>query len=167
MKSTSTKRPTKVIGGMKEDIKYVERRAVRIIAKNQKDEIAIIYAKKDNYYKLPGGGIEADEGHAIAAQREALEETGCEVTVGSECIAEVEEWRNDLHQISYCYSGSLVKDTGASELTEEEQMDGLQHEWVAITAALDKMKGVEPNSELGRYIKERDIFFLETFIEGQ
>jgi 8-oxo-dGTP diphosphatase len=156
--------PSKTIGLQKNNVKYVERRAVRAITKNEKDEIIIIYAKKDNYYKLPGGGIEGDEDHKIAVLREAMEETGCEVRVTGDCIAEVEEWRNDLHQVSYCYESSLVRDTGVPELTEDEVEDGLQHEWASIRVALEKMRAAQPTSELGRYIKERDIFFVECFL---
>lgn len=158
--------PSKTIG-TKQNIKYEERLAVRVIAKNDRDQILIIHAKKDSYYKLPGGGIEANEDHIIAAKREALEETGCIVVVEGSCIGEVEEWRNDLHQFSYCYVGKLVDDTGVIELTEEEVEDGLKHEWMSIGTALGKMKSAEPTSELGRYIQERDIFFVETFVKAQ
>lgn len=46
--------------------------------------------KKDKYYKLPGDGIEADEGHSVAAVREAMEETGCIVKVDGEWMATTE-----------------------------------------------------------------------------
>jgi 8-oxo-dGTP diphosphatase len=163
MDTSASKRPSKTIGVQKKDLNYVERLAVRAITKNDKDEIIIIYAKRDNYYKLPGGGIESDEDHKLAVEREAMEETGCSVHVKGDCIAQVEEWRNDLHQFSYCYEASLVKDTGVLELTEDEVGDGLQHEWASISVALEKMKGVQPTSELGRFIKERDVFFVEAF----
>jgi len=61
----------------------------------------------------------------------------------------------------------LIKDTGVPELTEQEKADGLQHEWISINAALEKMKAIQPTSELGRYIKERDVFFVETFAKGR
>ncbi len=38
--------------------------------------------------------------------------------------------------------------------------DGLSHEWVSVNKALESMSAAEPTSELGRYIKERDIFLL-------
>ena len=158
----ATKAPSKVIG-IKSDINYVERIAVRVIVKNDRNEIIIVRVAKGNYFKLPGGGIEADEDHIPAAEREVIEETGCIVTLGGECIATVEEWRNDLNQLSYCYTATLVEDTGASELTEMEKDEGLQHEWVFVEAALEKMRSIEPTSELGKYIKDRDIFLVETF----
>lgn len=45
-----------------------------IIIKDGK--IAMVYSKKYNYYKFPGGGIEADESMEDALIREVLEETG-------------------------------------------------------------------------------------------
>lgn len=39
-------------------------------------KIAMVYSKKYNYYKFPGGGIEADECMEDALIREVLEETG-------------------------------------------------------------------------------------------
>ncbi|KAI9708370.1 MAG: hypothetical protein M1820_004074 [Bogoriella megaspora] len=145
--------PFKVIG-TKVDTQYVDRYAVHDIIKKDKDEIAIIYVVKGNYYKLPGGGIEADEDHATAAKREAMEDIGCEIRLNDKCIAAVEEWRNDLHQVSYCYVGHLVEDTGKTALTHEEKAEGLQYEWSTIYTALSKMKEIQPSSELGRFIKE-------------
>jgi len=143
MSTPAVKAPSKVIG-IKSDINYVDRHAVRVITKNDDDGIIIIHVAKGNYYKLPGGGIEADEDHSMAAQREVMEETGCRVRLDGECIANVEEWRNNLHQISYCYVVHLIKDTGVPELTEQEKADGLQHEWISINAALEKMKAIQP-----------------------
>jgi 8-oxo-dGTP diphosphatase len=163
-RSTATGITPKTIG-VKKDIAYVNRLAVRIIVKNERDEIIIIFAEKGNYYKLPGGGIKADEDHRFAGEREAMEETGCKVAIDGDCMAMTEEWRNDLHQISYCYRAHLVEDTGIPELTEDEVVDGLKHEWTSVEAAIEKMKGCQPTSELGEYIKERDLYFVKTCSE--
>ncbi|KAI1290976.1 NUDIX hydrolase domain-like protein [Xylaria venustula] len=153
---------TKVIGNKQPDMLYTDRYAVRAVALNSKGEVALIYAKKGNYYKLPGGGIEADEDHAEAAAREVQEETGAVVSIRKNdgCIANTEEFRNDLHQISYAYIADVVNAVGQPELTEEELADGLIHEWVPVRQALDKMSGVEPTSVLGQFIKERDVYIL-------
>ncbi|KAK4548759.1 hypothetical protein LTR36_008532 [Oleoguttula mirabilis] len=158
MPSSATAR--KVIGS-KQDREYVERTAVRLIIYNGRGEIVILSVAKGSYLKLPGGGIEGEEDHTVAAEREAMEETGCRVSVGNECIGVCEEWRNDLHQLSYCYRARLIEDTGAVHLTEEELGDGLQHQWCAPEAALSKMRGSTPTTQLGQFIKERDSFFLE------
>jgi hypothetical protein len=77
-----------------------------------------------------------------------------------EYFATTEEFRNDLHQISYRYRAHLLDEVGKPNLTEDELADGLSHEWVPVGKALQIMLSVEPTSELGRYIKERDMFLL-------
>ena len=78
---------------------------------------------------MPGGGVEAGENHRVAAVREA-KETGCRVFIvgNGDCFARTEEWRNDLHQMSYGYAAVMVEDTWNVALTEEEVAEGLQHE---------------------------------------
>lgn len=156
---------SKVIGAKAENIHYIHRQAVRIITTNDEAEIILIHAKKGDYYKLPGGGIEEGEDHRLAGVREAKEETGCKVALARDCFAMTEEFRNDLHQISYCYAAHLVEDTGAIELTDDELVDGLQHEWVSVRAAIAKMKASQPTSALGRFIKERDLYFVEKYAD--
>jgi 8-oxo-dGTP diphosphatase len=126
-------------------------------------DIAIIHVKKENYYKLPGGGIEAGENHQVAGRRETMEEIGCRVKMSKRCLAIVEEWRNDLHQISYCYVTHVLEDTGATSLTQEEIDEGLEHRWVHVNAAIKLIKEAKPASILGSPIKERDLYFGEKF----
>ncbi|TVY52439.1 hypothetical protein LSUE1_G010363, partial [Lachnellula suecica] len=161
MNEQATEMPKPKLIGTKTDISYTERQAVRLLISNGKNEIIIIHAQRDSYYKLPGGGIEVDENHHLAGEREAMEETGCKVQVHGSCMATTEEWRNDLHQISYCYRARLLEDTGAPELTDDEVADGLRHEWVSVEVARGKMKECRPTSELGAFIKERDLYFVE------
>jgi 8-oxo-dGTP diphosphatase len=152
----------KVIGTRNPDIHYTDRYAVRIVTLNSSAEIAIIYVKKGNYYKLPGGGVEADEDHLEAAKREVQEETGAVVSLRNDvaCFATTEEFRKDLHQISYCYFADALDTTGKPSLTEDELVDGLSHEWMPIQKGIEIMAAVQPTSELGRFIKERDSYLL-------
>ncbi|KAE9370187.1 hypothetical protein N431DRAFT_484473 [Stipitochalara longipes BDJ] len=153
---------TKVIG-VKEDRQYTKRQSVRTIAMNTAGEIAILYAKKEDYYKLPGGGIEAGENHQAAGTREAMEEIGCRVKMSKRCLAITEEWRIHLHQTSYCYVAHVLEDTGATALTEEEIEDGLEHRWVHVDAAIKLMKEAKSTSIFGLSVQERDLFFVEKF----
>lgn len=156
---------TKIIG-VKEDREYTVRHAVRIIVMNISGEIAILYAKKDDYYKLPGGGIEEGENHQAAGTREAMEEIGCRIKMSKRCLAMTEEWRLGklhLHQISHCYIAHVLEDTGNTALTEEEIEDGLEHRWVHVDAAINLMKEAKPTSVFGMSVKERDLFFVEKF----
>ncbi len=152
----------KVIG-VKEDRQYTERESVRTIIMNVAGEIAILYANKEDYYKLPGGGIEAGENHQEAGTREAMEEIGCRVKMSKRCLTITEEWTLHLHQISYCYVAHVLEDTGATALTEEEVEDGLEHRWVHVDEAINLMKKAKPTSVFGLSVKERDLFFVEKF----
>ena len=79
------------------NITYIDRLAVRVITKNEKDEIVVIFVKKRNYYKLPGGGIEADKDYHLANEKEMKEETGCKINMYGDCIATMKEWKKDPH----------------------------------------------------------------------
>jgi 8-oxo-dGTP pyrophosphatase MutT (NUDIX family) len=157
---------SKTIGSKQPDTIYTNRHAVRVVALTSPDdkfpyETALMYVKKGNYYKLPGGGIERDEDHLIAAEREVKEETGAIIAIRSSgCIATTEEYRNSLHQISYCYIADVINATGSPCLTKEECIEGLSHQWMSIDKALEVMAMVKPTSELGCHIQERDIYLL-------
>ena len=63
--------------------------------------------------------------------------------------------------MSYCYCADLVDGSGKPTLTDDEVLDKLSHLWVPVERARELMAAAEPTSELGRYIKERDIFLLD------
>ena len=67
--------------------------------------------------------------------------------------------------MSYAYAAVVVEDTGILELTEEEVADGLKCEWLSLAAAIEKIAGCHPMSELGKFIKERDLFLMRAFAE--
>ncbi|KAL7785571.1 tyrosine phosphatase family domain-containing protein [Trichoderma ceciliae] len=150
----------KIIGTRQPDKSYSDRKSARVVALRPSGEVAIIHVKVGNYYKLPGGGIEADESHSDAALREVKEETGAVVALRDGCFATTEEFRFHLHQTSYCYLADVLDDTGKPCLTEEELADGFTHHWMTVSKALEVMSAVEPATEFGRYVKERDIYVL-------
>jgi len=79
---------SKVLGSKQVHIAYTARQAIRtIILHADNFKLALIFVQKGQYYKLPGGGIELDEHHGLAAEREALEETGCKVKIEGACLA--------------------------------------------------------------------------------
>ncbi|KAK4236528.1 NUDIX hydrolase domain-like protein [Achaetomium macrosporum] len=154
--------PPKVIGTKKPGVLYTDRHSVRVVAFSAKAEVAIIYAKRENYYKLPGGGIEPGEDHETAAKREFQEETGGLIKLrGNGCVATTEEFRFQQRQVSYCYCADLLDDSGKPALTEEELEDGLGHLWMPVDEAKTVMASAEPSSEFGRFVKERDIYLLD------
>ena len=84
------------LGSAQKDVQYETRTAVRCLIFKD-DKICIIHVNKGNYYKLPGGGVEPeDPNDIVACQRESLEETGCEVVMRPELIAQTTEFRGTL-----------------------------------------------------------------------
>jgi ADP-ribose pyrophosphatase YjhB (NUDIX family) len=150
----------KVIGTRQLHKIYTDRKSTRVVALNPSIEVAIIHVKVGNYYKLPGGGIEANESHSDAALREVKEETGAVVALRGDYFATTEEFRFHLHQISYCYLADVLDDTGEPCLTEEELADGFACQWVDIYKALEMMTSAVPTTGFGCFVKERDTYVL-------
>lgn len=162
MATSSSNTPNHKIIGTKDPAKsYTDRKSTRVVALKPSGEIAIIYVKEGNYYKLPGGGIEADESPTEAALREVKEETGAIVALRStDYFATTEEFRFQQHQVSYCYLADVVDDAGEPCLTEEELADGFVHQWMTVNKALEAMYAVQPTTEFWSFVRERDIFVL-------
>ncbi|KKP06586.1 NUDIX domain-containing protein [Trichoderma harzianum] len=162
MATPSSNAPNHKIIGTKDPAKsYTDRKSTRVVALKPSGEIAIIYVKEGNYYKLPGGGIEAEESPTEAALREVKEETGAIVALRStDYFATTEEFRFQQHQVSYCYLADVVDDAGEPCLTEEELADGFVQQWMTINKALEAMSAADPTTEFGSFVKERDIYVL-------
>ncbi|KAJ4858586.1 NUDIX domain-containing protein [Trichoderma breve] len=162
MATPSSSAPNHKIIGTKDPAKsYTDRKSTRVVALKPSGEIAIIYVKEGNYYKLPGGGIEGDESPTEAALREVKEETGATVALRStDYFAMTEEFRFQQHQVSCCYLADVVDDVGEPCLTEEELADGFVQQWMTISKALEAMSAAEPTTEFGCFVKERDIYVL-------
>ncbi|EHK48299.1 uncharacterized protein TrAtP1_001058 [Trichoderma atroviride] len=150
----------KIIGTRQPDKTYTDRNSTRVVAIRSSGEVAIIHVKVGNYYKLPGGGIEANESHSDAALREVKEETGAAVALRGDYFATTEEFRFHLHQISYCYLADVLDDTGEPCLTEEELADGFTYQWMDIYKAVEIMAAAVPTTEFGCFVKERDAYVL-------
>lgn len=54
-----------------------EKYATRTVLLDSNGKVAIINVKNHGYYKIPGGGVEANEEVHAAAKREVAEEAGC------------------------------------------------------------------------------------------
>ena len=52
-------------------------------------------------------------------------------------------------------------------MTEDELANRLgKLGWVSVETALEKMKACEPISESGKFIKEKDLFFVEMYAKS-
>ena len=144
---------------------YKVRKAARTILFDELGKIAILYVSKDNYHKLPGGGIEAEENIIEALKREAIEEVGTDIEVLGE-IGTIIEYRDEFEQIqiSYCYYSKVIGEIRPPSYTEEEVNCGFQLRWVDAKEAFELLEKDEPYNYVGKFIRERDKTFLKEFI---
>lgn len=146
---------------IEEIAKFEVRHAARAIVFDSENKIGILYVGLHNYYKLPGGGIEAGEDVVTALKRECLEEIGCNITVTSE-LGEIIEYRDEgaLKQHSYYYLAKLVGEKGEPDFTEKEKARNFQIKWVDLDEAIRLIKGHETDNIFGNFIKTRDLMSL-------
>jgi len=141
---------------------FRERKAARAVVFDENNKVALVYSKKNNYHKLPGGGVEEGEDFETTVQRELIEEIGCTVENIKE-LGMVEEYRNKvgLHQTSYCYTARVIEKV-TTKLEANEIIEGYVTQWFALDEAieiLEKEKNVDHYD--GKFMWLRDITFLK------
>lgn len=145
-----------------------KREAVRAILVGADGKVALMHARKYDYYKLPGGGIEAGEDHEMALRRELLEEVGAEARVMGE-VGKIEEKRafaDNMHQISYTYTAEVVGETGENDLDDGERAEDFQPVWVGLDEAIRLVKSGNRTTDKGlgqRFMALRDELFLREY----
>ncbi len=139
-------------------LKY--REAARAIVFDSNNLIPMLFVSKENYHKIPGGGIENGEGVIEACRREMAEETGCEIKVGRK-LGCIKEYRSEFNliQVSHCYIGKVV-DKGKPHLEKGELDEGFKLVWFTLDEAIEQFKKDKPQNYEGKFIQERDLTFL-------
>lgn len=145
---------------------YELRKASRAIVLNDLGQIALLFVSKNNYHKLPGGGIEEGENIEKALVREIKEEVGAEIEVLGE-IGAVIEYRNEHEflQISYCFCSKVKGTVGDQAFTDDEIQHGFELKWVDLNQSIELMKNDQPNNYVGKFIQARDLEFLKRAYE--
>ncbi len=90
---------------------------------------------KQNYLFLPGGGVEPDEPHTVAAVRETLEETGYRITVVGEPLVLAYRFiwgGKPFDCLTSFFRGEFVDPTAApiARLDDDPNLHGI--DWVPI-----------------------------------
>lgn len=143
--------------------KYWSREAARAVIFDEENNIALIHATKNGYYKLPGGGIEKGETNEEALKRECKEEIGCNIEITGE-IGMTLEYRKkyNLKQTSHCYTAKLVGEKGTPTLEPDEIAEGFEVVWLPLNQALAKIKASKLLIYEAQYMVARDTVVLET-----
>ena len=145
---------------------FVRNSARSIIIKNGK--VAMIHSGKYDYYKFPGGGIEAGESPVEAMIRETREESG--LTVIPESVAEygyvhrVQRSEKDetecFVQDNFYYLCRVRKDVAAQRLDDYEAQENYTLEFVAPETAITKNRNAAA-TPYSRVMLEREARVLE------
>ena len=132
------------------------------------DNVLLVYAKNNDVWMIPGGGLEEGEDETSCVIREMSEETGYAVEP-TECALEIDEYYEDEKYISKYYRCDIV---GQSEiqLTEQEAKAGLESKWVPIEEAIDifsKHQRYANEDEMKRGIYLREYLALRRIVQGK
>lgn len=139
------------------------REAVRAIIFDSEDTIAIIHAKRKNFYELPGGGVEDGENLEDAIVRECKEEIGCEVLIQKEVGYSIEYRKlENLTKRTYCYIGKNIGEKRAPHLLDDEIVLDISTLWVPIEKAVELIKSSNGSANyIAEFSVQRDVMFLE------
>jgi 8-oxo-dGTP diphosphatase len=144
---------------------YRTRTAVRAVLLDKPGRVALMHSLRYGYYKLPGGGVDADEQLSTALQRELKEETGCTAEVTKE-LGKVIEWRDSSRfmQVSYAYHVTLLGEPGEPSLTDREIDEGFVLEWAEnLNQAIEKVEaGLHYPAINIVSISQRDVAILKS-----
>lgn len=146
---------------------YRQTKTARALLLDPKGLIAIQYAGLNNFYKLPGGGVESGESIEQALRRELLEETGCEVEILGE-VGRIVEVRDDVSKVkeSFCYVCRVVGTVGSPNLTEYENEKKIETIWVSMAVAQDYLNDyIKIKDVISRTVQQRAATFLKCYLD--
>ena len=147
---------------------YVRPSSRAIIIKDGK--VALVYSKKYDYYKFPGGGINEREDKVDALIREVKEETGLQVIehtikeYGKVLRIQKSEENKIFYQENYYYLCDVEQKLANQNLDEYESDEGFTLVFVHPTNAIKK--NYNGNHPIFRKIMiDRDAKVLELLIK--
>jgi 8-oxo-dGTP diphosphatase len=138
------------------DVVWKDRPTGKVVLFNERDEIALIGNKVNNFFMLPGGGVEDNESVLEGVKRECQEETGCEIEIIQELgITEDFRSRDSRHCISFGYVAKVIS-CGTSNLTKSEIDVGAYVKWLPLLEAQELFVSQEEK------VKQGEVKFYNT-----
>ena len=130
----------------------------RAILKNREGKYAVMYARRLDFYSLPGGGHEEGETPIEALKRELLEETGCECGNITE-LGIIKENRAalDFTQVSYYYTAEVTAYRVTPEFTREERINGISVLWLDLDEVVRLISTPVHTKIQRKYLQARDL----------
>jgi len=144
---------------------FRHRRAVRGIVFDSDNNVALLYAKNNGHYGLPGGGVNFEETYEQGVVRECKEEVGCHIEI-IKYIGTTLEYRkhDDLLNESWGYLTKVIGEKGLPIFIgdENEYEKNSVVVWVSLKEAIRLMELTPTQSELyNQYCLDRDLIFLK------
>ena len=146
------------------------RPSVRGIIFDDNGNIAMIYSRKDHYYKFPGGGVEGGESRLETLAREIKEETGLtlipksvqefgevlKIQRGDECGQDV------IHiQQNYYYICAVEDEISEQELEDDEKESDFVLKYAPIDEAVAVNAAFDSDNAFKKQIADREKRVLE------
>lgn len=145
--------------------KLRHRRAVRGVVFDSENNVALLHAKNEGYYSIPGGGVDNEETYEEAIVRECKEEVGCDVEIVKYMGTTLEyRKRNNLLNESWGYVVKIIGGKGLPILVgdESEAEKNSILIWVSLAEAIKLFESLPVQSELyAQYCLDRDLIFLQ------
>ena len=136
------------------------------------NKVAMVYSKKFDYYKFPGGGIENTEDKMSALKREVLEETGLSVIddsineLGSVLRIQTSRFAENeiFEQENFYYFCRVNSNISSQSLDQYESDEGFTLEFVTAEHAIS-VNRFNDHSDYDKYLIEREARVLEYLLE--
>lgn len=144
---------------------FRNREAVRAIVIDGDQKVALVHVGRDNYYKIPGGGIDKGEDKIEALKRECIEEAGVDIKENPQELGYIFEAKRtwEMTQTSYCYIAEVEGEKKEPEYTSAETRKNFSFQWVDIEKAIELMKSNIPDDVTLQFIAKRDLMFMESY----
>ncbi|WP_028520526.1 NUDIX domain-containing protein [Ruminococcus flavefaciens] len=151
--------------------KRYNRPSVRGIIINNK-KVAMVYSRKFDYYKFPGGGIENNEAHIETLKREMSEETGLIIYEPSVTeygsVLRIQKSRFEentvFEQENFYYLCDVLSDESRQSLDEYEADEGFVLEYVSPDYAIS-VNRTHDHCGYDEQLIERESRVLESLVK--